>query len=249
MEFSSLSLGSSNQTGQFKIFWAAFVLTHLPFSSSYIKANVNYPLLLSISPSSIIQNVIEKQYLNPVLTEIQAPSFPQGRHNWIPPEATDVKCRARGKADWALLLSVFCVFPFLPFFFREPTTKVRQCINLRTIPWGGLEVGEKSVTTKRNHWIKANCIIWFIQHRHFQKNCVLKLKSQTEGLTVWGQTVLYAVQMVKPLEANLKFVILDAINKISCDNPMTCITGTWNERQWPNILWHHKSSLRKFTMQ
>lgn len=100
----SLSLGSSNQTGQIKICWVAFVLSYLHFSVLYIKVNVNYPLL-SISPSSIIQNVIEKQYLNPVLTEMQAPSFPQGRHNWIPPEATDVKCRAR----WESRLSVVVV--------------------------------------------------------------------------------------------------------------------------------------------
>jgi len=66
-------------------------------------------LLLSISRTSIIQTVIEKHYLNPVLTEIQALSFPQGRHNWIPLEAAAAaKCRARR----VLLLSVF---PFLPF--------------------------------------------------------------------------------------------------------------------------------------
>lgn len=55
------------------------------------------PLLLSIS-ASIIQNVIEKHYLNPVLTEIQALSFPQGRHNWIPPEATAANAEQEGKA-------------------------------------------------------------------------------------------------------------------------------------------------------
>lgn len=114
----SLTSGSPNQTDQFKICWAANVLTHLPhlsFSSSYIKVNVNYPLLLSISRSSIIQNVIEKHYLNPVLTEIQALSFPQGRHNWIPPEATAAKYRARGESR--LNVVVFCILCVSIFTF------------------------------------------------------------------------------------------------------------------------------------
>lgn len=66
-----------------------------------------------------------------------------------------------GKADWVLLFSVLCVFPFLLFYFRDPTTKVRQCINLRTIPWECLEESEK-----RNCCIKGNYVISFVWHRH-----------------------------------------------------------------------------------
>lgn len=134
------------------------------FLSSYIKVNVNYPLLLSISQSSIIQNVIEKHYLNPVLTEIQALSFPQGRHNWIPPEATAAKYRARGESRLSVV--VFCILcvPIFTFLFQglqsDPTAEVSQLIDSRTITWECLEVGKKvfeypSFTEwncKRNHY-------------------------------------------------------------------------------------------------
>ncbi len=148
----SLASGSPNQTDEFKICWAN-VLTHLPhlsFSSSYIKVNVNYPLLFSISRSSIIQNVIEKHYLNPVLTEIQALSFPQGRHNWIPPEATAVKHRARGKSRLSVV--VFCILcvSIFTFLFQglqsDPTAEVSQLIDSRTIPWECLEAVRKCLS-------------------------------------------------------------------------------------------------------
>lgn len=119
------------------------MLAHFPSSSSYIKVNVNYPLLLSISLSSIIQDVIEKHYLKPVLTEIQAPSFPQGRHNWIPPEATDVKCRARGESSECCCFLYFVCFHFYLLFqgFQsDPPTGVTQLIEWSTIPREGLEV-------------------------------------------------------------------------------------------------------------
>lgn len=83
--------------------------------------NVNYPVLLPISQSSIIHNVIEKHYLNPVLTEIQALSFPQGRHNWIPPEATDEKCRAKGENWDDCCCFLYFVFPILTFYFGNPS--------------------------------------------------------------------------------------------------------------------------------
>lgn len=108
---SSRSWGSRTQTHQFKICLC---------SSSYIKVNVNYPLPLSISPASIIHSVIEKHYLNPVLTEIQAPSFPQGRHNWIPPEATDAKCSARGGSGATVVVFRILHVSIFTFLSQRP---------------------------------------------------------------------------------------------------------------------------------